>query len=112
MREFSLDTSESMQSVHQRAEYICQFEGCNKKSIMVSHRIKKGIQGRRSVKSYLREKYKFDIKVWSDLMGKIIHHRLNTVATCENFAHNSSFLVSSKVKLYKLIDEIWESINE
>lgn len=103
---------DACREVHDRAGNVCQFQGCHKRSVMVSHRIKKGVQGRRAIKSYLKNNRIADLKIWGETMNKIIHNKLNTVATCENFAHNSSFLISSKVPFDKLVTKIWSDLKK
>lgn len=108
---------EKIHERHAKAGHICEYvypdgRRCNKRSVQIAHRIPKGKTGRRAVQILWADLYKEKLNMFGERMDSIIHHDINTRATCID--HNSYVLIniSNRVKMMEILGCIYEANNE
>ena len=105
--EYTQNVKDAIKACHARAGNICEHPDCSKPSVQVAHTVVKGLEGRRRVRIYWGSNYNEDLKIWGEKMSSIIHHKLNTHASC--IKHNSYFLTLGNSKVF--FEELMKAIH-
>ena len=93
---------------HAEFGYHCQYQGCDKPSTEIAHRLSNGKHGRARVISYCES---LNIFLTASQVESIIHHDLNTIPTCREHNVYMALHVSQTVAVMKLIDAILKDLD-
>ena len=93
---------------HQKANWRCEYHGCNERATQIAHIVNKGKTGRRVIKKLWYELFGEELK--GKRLDAVIHHDLNTAATCSK--HNSYVLINidKEDRIKELLCQIKEEI--
>lgn len=112
-----IDLQQKILERHRKAGNRCEYinvygERCNNPSVQIAHRVVKGKTGRRVVKKLWFELFGEQLKLTSKKMDDIIHHKINTGASC--IKHNDSFLVGiwRENKIKEMLKEIYIDLKQ